>query len=436
MMELMRCVQASLLSRMKLANILDSTASEMPEKTGMKLRGRSHSAAVSRRELILSKVGNVFGGYESGFEFVEGSRADALEHYLVISARGVPRLLLPASPKLMKIAMNNFLGGRPGALLMPAAVRFAASVGGPFSSVCSKVSLISNNGQASPLRQLISGVVGRDDFHLALRLSFGRPNAKMVAMAISENGKVLCYSKLGSDTITNELVKHESRILDSYEQYNFPVIAPKKMFSGNWGENQHILITSPLELEPLRRDASNAHVAAETLASHGSDTRSTLVDSKYWMRISALARQHPKHDILPNTVAMIENIWGKCEFDFGNSHGDWTRANVGLVDGRVAALDWERFSHCAPKGIDIAHFAICEKRPYSLGKALNTDQLAEKVRSYLQSADLPEKDAEPLVLFALLEMVVRFKHSAKTEHRSSDVKFGPALLEGIDKWAA
>jgi len=377
----------------------------------------------------------VLGGYQTGFELVRGTKPDAIENFTMICSGGVPRVLLPPAQPMMQTAMASFICGQHLAALMSPCVKIASWAGGPFSRISSNVSLMSQTGQPSPLRQLISNVIGRDDFQIALRISFGRPNAKTVAMAISDAGEALCYVKLGSEAMTSDLVAHEGAILERFEGTEMPVIMPPRLYSGTWADGQSVLITAPLKLEPLKRDSSVAHSAADALALQTLGASSALVDSAYWHRIVEFAREYDDSESLQTAVAEIERIWGASDFDFCASHGDWTRANLGMVDGRLAALDWERCTELAPRGIDIAHFALCEKTAHPFTKSINIDRVLEKVRQYLQSADLLPNNAEALTLFALLEMVIRFKSAENAGLNSTDLKFGPALEEGVRKWA-
>lgn len=347
-------------------------------------------------------------------------------------------MLLPPSLPIMQTALASFSGGKRKAWLMARGVQVATQVGGPFSRISSNVSLMSQHGNpSSPLREFIAGVIGRNDFHIALRISFGRPNGKTVAIAISDAGESLCYVKLGSETMTSDLVAHEGAMLKEFDSAEMPVVLPQLLYSGTWAEGHNVLTTAPLRLTRIKRDARIVHLAANALASHNTVKRSALVDSAYWQHIVEFVGEYGDSEVLPSTVAELERIWGANEFDFGMSHGDWTRANVGMVDGRVAALDWERCTKSAPRGIDIAHFAICEKPAYQLtkSKSINIDRIRKRVRQYLKSAGLRTDNAEILILFALLEMVMRFKSAEIVGLQTTDFKFGPALKEGLLKWA-
>ena len=387
----------------------------------------------------MSAVESVLSGYNSGFKLVKGAHPDAIEHFVVISARGSPRLLLPATSPVMRTALKSFLGGRRFATLAPPIVQVASWIGGTVSRVSSDISLLSHDGNLSPLRVFIADVLGRSDFKIAMRLSFGRPNAKTVAMAVSDCGEALCYVKIGSDPMTSDLVAHEGSILEQFESISMPVIMPRRLYSGTWADGRSILITAPLELEPLKRDARSAHQAADALAYQNMVANSTLADSNYWRKLVASVEKYNESDYgaktLLNNVAKIEQVWGDRNFDFGASHGDWTRANLGIVDGRVAALDWERCSKLAPRGIDIAHFAISENTSGFFGKAFSIERVTESVRQYLNTVGMQSNNAESLVTLALLEMVIRFKSAQSVGLQSSDSKFGPALQMGLQKWA-
>ena len=398
-----------------------------------------------QRGAAFSAVGKILGGYETGFEIVGGSDPDAIERFVALYVRGSPRLLLPPDRSIMRSAIVSFLGNRRPAGLVTPFVQFASRAGGPLSRVSSNVSLTSQEGASSPLRDLLASVLHRDDFEIALRLSFGRPNAKTVAVAISGAGEALCFAKFGSEAMTNDLVAHEGAVLEQFEGTDMPVIMPRLLYSGTWAGGHNVLITAPLQLESLRRDARNAHRAADRFSSQNFVANSVLGDSAYWRQVVENANNFRDREgddgTLLSSIARIEEVWGGNDLDFGASHGDWARANLGTVEGRVAALDWERCTELAPRGIDVAHFVLSEKSLSLFGKplfgsSLDIERAAEGVRQYLVSAGLPPGNAELLIMLALLEMVIRFKSAQTAGLRSADLKFGPALELGLRKWAS
>lgn len=389
----------------------------------------------------MTSVAEVLGGYQSGFKVVNGSHPQAIEKFAVLSARGVPRLMLPLANAALRTSVSSYIGNhRLAALVVPSMIKVSARLGSPLQNISSVVSLTSATGAPSALRELLADVLGNDKFHIALRLSFGRPNAKTVALAISEEGEALCYGKFGSESMTNELVAHESAVFDRFEGKEMPVVLPRRLFSGVWANKHNALITTPLRMTPLKKDAVIAHRAADSFASRHLDSKGALKDSVFWHtiieRVNKLDELSGPDRPLMEAIAKIEQNWGDQQFDFCASHGDWTRANLGIVDGQVAALDWERSTTNSPRGIDIAHFAICEQSFNAFRKTLNINQLADNVSKYQKDAGQTGDNADILILLSLLQMVVRFKSARKAGVQSTDSKFGPALQAGLRQWLA
>lgn len=388
----------------------------------------------------ISSVADVLGGYQSGFEMVSGPSTDALEKFAVLSARGIPRLMLPLNNAALRTALSSYLGNyRIAAMLMPYLIKASANVGSPFPNISSVVSLTSQSGAPCALRELLTKVLDTDSFHIALRLSFGRPNAKTVALAISETGEPLCYAKFGSEAMTNDLVAHESSIFDRFENQNMPVIMPRRLFSGTWAKENNALITTPLNMQPLKKNAPLVHQAADLLASQYKESSGALRDSKYWLdiveRVTKLKESSGPDQLLTEAITKIEQVWGDYEFDYCASHGDWTRANLGMIDGKVAALDWERCTTHSPRGIDVAHFAIFEHSFSAFRKTLDINELAGNVNRYQKDSGRNGDNTEILIILGLLQMVVRFKSARRAGVQSTDSKFGPALRAGLRQWA-
>ena len=388
----------------------------------------------------LRAVEKVLGGKESGFTFVDGSPDGSIERFAVIPARGMPRLLLPVTGSAMRVALGSFLGERPWIGIASPLIRASSKIVGSRSLISKELSLLSESGARSPMRELLTSILGRGDFQLALRLSFGRPNAKTVIAAISDAGDILCFAKIGSETMTDDLVAHESNVLEKFANVDSPVLMPRQLYAGVWDGGGNVLITEPLQLESLSRSAKDAHIAADSFTAASLVATDTLKKSTYWSetleRIETLGGLKTQGSGIHDAISEIEAVWGDISFDFGPSHGDWSRANVGMVNGRVAALDWERCTHGAPRGLDTAHFALLEASSRSRGRSFDIERVAKSTQQYLASAGRPPEHAKPLIILDLLEMVVRFMTAQSAGLRTSDSKFEPALEAGLRNWSA
>ncbi len=381
--------------------------------------------------IALNSVVTVLSGRQpDGFALADGLSDSALETFVVVSVRGIPRLMLPPARPAMRAALTAFLGERfwigAGSIIMPQAAKLSRNDVAPLR----QLSLQSATSTRSPMRDLVSSVIQRDDYSLALRLSFGRPNAKTVAAAISHAGEVLCFAKFGSEALTDDLITHESRVIERFAGPDSPLVLPRILYSGTWSGNCSVLITQPLHLSGLSKAAEQAHRAIDTFTAAHQLVQSSLRESVFWTNMRSEFHHVCSTDDL-QLVAEIERIWGEHNFEFGVSHGDWSRANVGLSGDRIAALDWERFCESAPRGIDTAHFAIIDASMGSSGKRLNIRQVIADTQRHIHSAGRDTNDAKPLVALALLDLVLRFKKARQAGVKTKGSIFEDALRASL-----
>ena len=391
-------------------------------------------------DTALHSVTQVLAGYQPGFRLVNGQAASASDRFTVVPARGTPRLLLPIKQAAMATALKSFVGGHRWARLAPTVLQVVSKTAGTTPVLSRDVSLISDSGQPAPIRDLFASVLGRSDFELAFRLSVGRPNAKTVAMAISADGDPLCFAKVGSEDMTNSLVEYETKVLEHFQNRDLGVVIPEVLHASRWAGDHHVLITEPLLLSPLKRTATIAHQAADDFTTASPIATFPLRDSPYWhgvvTRINQIREDSSSRAVLTQAISAIEGKWGSTEFDFGYAHGDWSRANLGTVDGKLIALDWERCTDNSPRGIDIAHFAIIENSSSLSNRLLDLDRIEDHTRHYLDEIGRSPLLARPLIAFDLVEMMLRFCTAQAVGLPSHDSSFGPALRAAILRWGA
>ena len=391
-------------------------------------------------DTALRSVTQVLAGYQPGFRLVNGQQANSVERFTVVPARGTSRLLLPMERAAMTTALKSFVGGHRWAGLAPTVLQVLSKTAGSTAVLSRDLSLLADGGQAAPIRDLFASVLGRSDFELAFRLSVGRPNAKTVAMAIGANGNPLCFAKFGSENMTNSLVEFETKILQHFQNRDLGVVIPRVLYAGRWAGDHHVLVTEPFMLSPLKRHAELAHRAADDFTKASPMTTSPLRDSDYWQavvsRVGEIGDRSSSRSVLIQAVEAMDRRWGSTEFDFGYSHGDWSRANLGTVGDKLVALDWERCTDNSPRGIDIAHFAIIENSSSLSNRLLDLDNIEDRTRHYLDEIGRSPLLAQPLIAFDLVEMMLRFSTAQAVGLPSHDSRFGPALRAAMLQWGA
>jgi len=390
-------------------------------------------------DAAFDSVTQVLAGYQPGFRLVNGQHANACDQFTVVPARGTPRLLLPNTQAAMATALKSFVGGHRWARFAPTVLGIVSKTAGSTAVLSRDVSLMSDGAQHAPIRDLFSSVLGRDDFELAFRLSVGRPNAKTVAMAISAAGEPLCFAKVGSEDMTNSLVEYETKVLQHFAHRDLGVAIPKVLHASRWAGDHHVLITEPLLLSPLKRSATVAHRASDTFTSSSPMETHALRDSPYWhgivSRVDHIRSESSSRAMLVEALKMMDKTWGSTTFDYGFAHGDWSRANLGTINGKLVALDWERCTDNSPRGIDIAHFAILENSSSLSNRLLDLDSIEDRTRHYLDEIGRSPLLARPLIAFDLVEMMLRFCTAQAVGLPSHDSSFGPALRAAMLRWA-
>lgn len=400
--------------------------------------------SAATRQLAMSTAESVLAGNTPGYRLCSQRSDQCVEAFVSISSGGIPRVLLPIPTRPMRAALQAYATGGFLPVVLPPLLGGLARTTLLNRWCGGRIELSSQSGEISPLRSYLTTLLQRGDFQLALRLSFGRPNAKTVITAIADSGDILCYAKAGSSAMSNALVRHEGQVLAKLRPGDFPVVLPELLHVGAWTDEITMLITRPLSMAPLDEDVAAVHKAADAIAVAHGVTSAPLAESDYWQRVlhrvGSCKPSVAEHYGIAPILTRITDTWGHRVIDMGASHGDWSRANVGVVAGRIAAVDWERYAEGCPRGIDTAHFAVLEqavrlhaRRAESSG--LDFDKVVGNTRRYLSAAGRPVDDAELLIVCAILEMTLRFMDARDSNLPVNDTKFRTALQSAIQLWA-
>ena len=370
----------------------------------------------------------------AGYELVDGRPSSGvLETFRILPPRGRARLLAPASGNELIGSYSTFANGR--------GFRGAAVSSGLWATVRlgqsdrvldRQVSLVAHDGAArSPLRELLENVLHTPDFSIAIRLTSGRPNAKLVVAAISPDGEPFCFAKLASGPHVAELVRHEAQTLADVAALEHALVIPEILFAGEW-QGVETLITTALSMRRLPRVAVAAHRASDELCRVSGMRAVDLAESGFWDRmkdrLEALRSSDvPQVALIESSIEYVEDRWGASEFEFGRGHGDWSRANLGLAGKQLVAIDWERSHADIPRNLDLAHFALIDDGRSNGSRLVDAALLERHTAELLTLAGRSSDQAPALTTLAVLEMVVRFAEAVSAGLVANDAKFGPLL---------
>lgn len=280
---------------------------------------------------------------------------------VALPSRSRPRMLVPAAT------------GRVGA----AAVRALAadrSARGRLrrEGVATALGLGAGRVLQSAGRVLRVGAGGIDD-HLSSAL--GRPvvsgmlvgapraNRKPVLVLLAPSGEVVGFAKVGSTALTRALVAREADALEGLAGRELRSLqAPRLLHRGQWAEVD-LVVQSPLDTaRAAEPDQALLHRALRELATSvpGADQDVPLTELAGWRACVARLQAHVD-ELAPVLLAharRLEVRAGSRPLAASAWHGDLTPWNVGVVDDRLLAWDWERYEEGVPLGFDALHHRL------------------------------------------------------------------------------
>lgn len=189
------------------------------------------------------------------------------------------------------------------------------------------------------------------------------PNHKPTLQLFDPTGRVVGFAKVGWNDATRQLVAAEATALQSLDlsSPDHPIV-PRVMLTTQWC-GQSVVVVEPLP-PGIRGVQSNDPVrVTETLvvARRGGPptTPRPLAGSPFIERTQHAAASTAVRDVVGNRLAELTDrfvrLSGETAVEFGWWHGDWVPWNLGTVDGRLVAWDWEHSGPDIPVGADIAH---------------------------------------------------------------------------------
>lgn len=288
-------------------------------------------------------------------------RAGPLAHrrFVAVPSARSPKLLVPRRPRRVAAgAVRNF---KTAATARQRAQIGALSLGFRFGGqdwLPDHVVISSSHGEPEGIDSHLRDVLG-DHVHVSLYIGPARAVRKPVLQVLDDRGNTLAFAKLGVDEFTTDLVRAEATAVRRFVSYPTRVLrVPDVLHDGTW--NGHaLLVQSALPRgDSVTSATKTVAEAAWELAHLGGVTRSNLVSSTYWARLTQRVHDlaaSSVSDRLARALAEIIEVHAHTSVEFGCSHGDYAPWNMTALAGRVLVWDWEKFEHDTPLGFDMIH---------------------------------------------------------------------------------
>lgn len=194
---------------------------------------------------------------------------------------------------------------------------------------------------------------------VSLYVGAPRANRKPVLQALTPDGEVLGFVKVGVNPLTDELVRNEAAALTFFASMPLAHLRPPRLLHHGQWRGREVLVQQALSAaRPARNNAELNRAMAEVAGVRGL-SRLPAARSPYWQglrsRLRALARDELADPLL-RVLGRLEAAQGAANLAFGSWHGDWTPWNMTMSGGRALVWDWERFETGVPVGYDAVHY--------------------------------------------------------------------------------
>ena len=370
-------------------------------------------------------------------------RAPATSEFVVVPGLGRPRVLVPRAPaRAAATAVRRY--SEPTSRLAryrSEALGLAMRTGLGPALMRDRVR-IHASGDVDTIETHLAEALGQRVV-VSLNLGPARANRKPVLQALSEDGDLLGFVKVGVNDLTRRLVAAEAtslRLLAGADLRQVQV--PAALHAGPW-RSLEVLVQSPLPVWEKRvpQDGERLADAMLEVARIGGTSGQELVTSAFWAELgAALAdlRDDPTTDQLRSSFAAVTSRARGTVVPMGSWHGDWTPWNCAPVAGRLLVWDWERFEHGVPMGFDALHYDLQQA---VVGRDADARAAVAgclgRAAGLLAPFGVHEDDAQVVALAYLMALATRYLQDGQAEAGARLGVLGQWLLpELVERVAA
>jgi hypothetical protein len=286
-----------------------------------------------------------------------------------------------------------------------------------------------STGPTADIVGYLRAVLGEETV-VSLYIGPPRANRKPVLQALTRQGQLLAFVKIGVNPLTRDLVSAEAAALTFLA--TVPIVhlqPPHVLHHGQWRGNE-VLVQQALPASRPARGQGELNEAIAELSKIRGISHWPAAGSPYWRsllsRLQALAKRELANPLI-DVLSQLEPRAQAIRLAFGSWHGDWTPWNVTVAQGRAMVWDWERFETGVPVGYDAVHYWM-QDQLICAGSAARTVAEAgfSAAAEILGPLGIDAGAAELVTMLYLIEIAVRYLHDGQAE--------AGAALGRIDTW--
>ena len=274
----------------------------------------------------------------------------------------------------------------------------------------------------------LSAALGHD-IVLSLHIGPPRANRKPVLQALTPDGAVAGFVKVGVDPLTRGLVRAEAATLALLGDAPLSKVRPPRLlWHGRWHDHE-VLVQQAFPRGRRARDLTELTGAMAELAAVRGVTVMPVATGPYWRNLRARLRALGQRDDAAALLRAVDHAEAGADaaaLRFGSWHGDWAPWNMTISQGRALVWDWERFETGVPVGYDAVHYALQQAvRGGMAAEAAAEDTLAW-APGILSPFGLDPAAARLVAVLYLIEIGTRYLRDRQAE--------AGARLGRIDRW--
>lgn len=249
----------------------------------------------------------------------------------------------------------------------------------------------------------------------SLALTPDRANRKPVLEVFDRAGRSIAFAKLGTNDLTERLVRAEAAALTTLARHDLPhLLVPRLLDCDRW-HDMTVLVMSSLPMPGFARLKPQLLLEAMLEVSRIADEPRIGAES-YVHGLRARARAATPiagEDFIAHWSELLDGVVAIAQVEdivLGSWHGDWTSWNCGPSGERVSVWDWERFAQPVPVGYDRLHHSLNREvgRDRRNGFPRAAPVMVQRAPDLLEPWQLSTSVARTTALLYVLDVSLRY----------------------------